>query len=392
MSAAETRTPTPGIYRRGNRYVVRYRDRAGRSHRRFARTMSEAKDLQAQLRADRLRGPAADRSVSFKTYAAEWIGAYAGRSGRGLRAGTLAEYKRMLNRDVVPYFAAQRLADVTPRDVRRFADHVAARGVAADTVRLSVAVVKLVLASAVDDGIIIANPAASVRVARVRAEDRRQQRALTTNEVEAIISHTPPRWRLLVRFMSETGLRIGEVVALEWDDLDLGHHHVYVHRRIYRGRVGAPKTAAGVRRVPLSDHLVRELWEARKRSRYNSDGDPVFASRSGTPLNPANISKWFKPAVRAAGVEWASPHSLRHYCATELARSGFSPAHAAVWLGHADIRLTLQVYTHLTAADLPASPFGGHGGHEGDTHPADIGRDGLGGEAARARHLRAISS
>jgi hypothetical protein len=118
----------------------------------------------------------------------------------------------------------------------------------------------------------------------------------------------------------------------------------------------------------------------------------VFASRSGTALNPANISKWFKPAVRAAGVEWASPHSLRHYCATELARSGFSPAHAAVWLGHADIRLTLQVYTHLTATDLPASPFGGHGGHAGDTQPAETSRNGQADEAARTRHLRAISS
>src|SRR5918911_4204964 len=90
----------PGIFRRGGRYVVVYRDPGGRQRKRFARTLAEARDLKAALPADVVRGEYRALSrVTFAEYAPEWIGSYAGRTARGVRESTLREYRRALGVD-----------------------------------------------------------------------------------------------------------------------------------------------------------------------------------------------------------------------------------------------------------------------------------------------------
>src|SRR5919201_7117349 len=83
----------PGIYRRGNSYVVRYRDPRGKSRKRFARTLAEARDLRASLTADVKRGEYRALSrVTFADYAPSWIASYAGRTSRGIRDATRSDY------------------------------------------------------------------------------------------------------------------------------------------------------------------------------------------------------------------------------------------------------------------------------------------------------------
>ena len=94
------KTTTPGIYKRGSRYVVRYRDPRGKERKRFARTLAEARDLKATLTADVKRGEyRALSKVTFNEYAPTWIKSYAGRTSRGLRDATRADYARELGLD-----------------------------------------------------------------------------------------------------------------------------------------------------------------------------------------------------------------------------------------------------------------------------------------------------
>jgi integrase len=104
--------------------------------------------------------------------------------------------------------------------------------------------------------------------------------------------------------------------------------------------------------------MLDALQRQRCSSNYAEDGDPVFATRVGTPLDYACVyNRVFKPAARRASVPWAAFHTLRHTCATMLFRNGLNAKQVQMWLGHHSPAFTLAVYVHLLADDLPDPDF-----------------------------------
>src|SRR5262249_48884182 len=283
------KTSTPGIYKRGGRYVVIFRDPHGKQRKRAARTLAEARDLKAALTADVKRGEHRTLSkVTFGDYAAEWIATYTGRTSRGIRPETLADYRRRLGiRDdgeptgdgALAFFGRIQLAAIEPRDLKTYAATLAEGGIASNTIRLYVAPVRALLATAFEDGLIRSNPAAGLRIAqRVEQYDEPQAKALTEDELRALLGHLPADWRLFFEFLARTGLRIGEAIAMTWADLDIGRRRVHVRRRFYRGRYDAPKSRYGRRTIPLSESLSQALWRLRGTA---SDEALVFTTVGG---------------------------------------------------------------------------------------------------------------
>lgn len=173
------RTATPGIYRKDNRYIVVFRDPSGRQRKRSARTLAEARAVKSSLTADVNRNEyVAESKVTFADYSSRWIETYEGRTARGIRAHTLRDYGRQLGLDAngaptglgaVAHFGRTPLAAIRPQDVKAYAAKVAARGVARNTVRLALAPVKAMLATAHEEGVIRSNPAAGLRLGRTVA-------------------------------------------------------------------------------------------------------------------------------------------------------------------------------------------------------------------------------
>lgn len=367
----------PGIFRRVDAdgemrcYVVRTKDARGRSIKRTARTLAEARALRSALVVDVRRGEFDDGARSregFTTYARAWVKRYAGRSSKGLREITRAEYERDLELFGVPFFREMRLGDIRAQDLGEFAAWVASRPnrrhpgrpLAAGTVRLALVPVKLVLATAQQEGLIRSNPAHGLRlaqsVARRPASDQNgvPTKALTEGELQSLIACHPEEWRLFVRFLAETGLRISEAVGLRWADVDFDARRIFVVRRIRGSDQDAPKSEYGRRRIPLTRRTTDDLAKLRANTKFVSSNDPVFASRRGGPLSASNVfSRVFKPAAREAGVGWAGFHTLRHTCASALFRRGASHKQVQVWLGHSDPGFTLRTYVHLLPEDLP---------------------------------------
>jgi len=404
MPADRVQTKTPGIFKRGNRYSYTWRDNLGSQHWGSAKTLAEARTLRAASMADVARGEY--RSLSRMTlaeYAPRWITSYRGRTARGIGPETLHDYRRALGLDAegnptgggaVGYFGRMMLAEIGAPELRGFADHVASRGVKRDTVRLALAPVKALLATAHEDGLIRSNPAAGLRNLLPPDVEREAEKvkALAPEELRALLDALPAAWRLFFGFLAESGLRIGEAVEVRWRDVDLGSRWLTVERRYYRGRVGLPKGRKS-RRVPLSVSIARALWELRKATRAGDD-DLVFTAGGGARIDTSNLmTRVLKPAAVEAGLgewvntkkgrraeTWVGFHSFRHTCATMLLRSGWNAPQVQRMLGHSDPGFTLRRYVHLLDSDLPEPGFldalpVAEGGNGMETRGAETGRD-----------------
>ena len=161
----------------------------------------------------------------------------------------------------------------------------------------------------------------------------------------------------MVRLLALTGLRVSELLALQWRHLRLDGSGpaVRVRRAIPRGRVEPPKSRYGRRDVPLDVDLVSELRRHRQASEWPGDEDLVFPSLRGTPLNPENLRRdVIRPAREEIGAPWVSFHTFRHTCAAMLFDRGLNVKQVQRWLGHHSASFTLNTYIHLLDERLPA--------------------------------------
>lgn len=346
-------TSTPGIYRRGRRYVVRIRVH-GRQVQRSARTLAEARTVRARLHLD---PPAAavDSRTTLRSYAEAWLASYAGRTAAGIRSESVAGYRAALETHVLPTLGDRRVAEITAQDVKRLAAALTAKPLKPASVRRVLVPLRALLADAAEEGVIRANPMAGVRlpVGPPRPPEERA-RSLTERQVADLIAAVEePTDRLLVRVLAACGLRSGEALALRWRDLD--PRRVNVRRALARsGRIGPPKSRAGTRAVPLPGSLARDLLAHREESAYSDDDDLVFPNRDGRPRDLKNFAnRVFGSAARRAGLPDATPHVLRHSFASRMIREGANIKQLQALIGHATVAMTLDTYTHLFDDDLP---------------------------------------
>jgi integrase len=274
------------------------------------------------LTTDVERGEFVDSRVTFLDYAPDWIGTYKGRTKRGVQPETIAGYRRELGLDgdgqplldedglpigAVGFFGRFRLGHVRPPDVKRYVAALEARGLAPNTVRLAIAPVRALFATAFEDGLIRANPVAGVRVVVQGPEDEDEEevKALTEEQLAAflaVLKADPDgkgwgEWLLFFTFLAETALRIGEAIEVRWADVEGAW--LRVNQRYYRGRVGPPK-GRKKRSVPLSRELAQALWTLRKET-HAKDDELVFTSHNGLRIDQSNLmSRVLKPAARKA--------------------------------------------------------------------------------------------
>jgi integrase len=161
------------------------------------------------------------------------------------------------------------------------------------------------------------------------------------------------RLGLLFAFLWQTGLRIGEALALRWSDLDLPGGSLQVRRSVAEvsGRLveGAPKTAAGLREIALAGQTVTLLQNQAGRLRDEGLGTQglVFPSRRGTTLSRRNVTRTWLRLRHDAGLPPYGLHALRHTNASLQLQAGVGLREIAAHLGHENPALTARVYAHV---------------------------------------------
>ena len=152
-------------------------------------------------------------------------------------------------------------------------------------------------------------------------------------------------------FILHTGLRMGELIGLWWEDVDMKEKSIHIKRNAptMKREVTTPKRKSSIRTVPLDETalgIIKELSE-------DKCGDFVFHTKTGMMLNRGDVDRALKQMVRRSGLEKKPTlHDLRHTYASELIRNGVDMKTVSVILGHADISTTMNIYVHKSDADL----------------------------------------
>lgn len=362
--ATYEKTSTPGCYRRGRVYYCSVT--SGGITRKIAAgpTLTDAKKLKRKLESERDKGALVlpSRVVFMDWLLDEWLPTYQGRGAHVISPRTKSEYARDIRRWALPWFQRTRLNQVTRPVIKAFIAHLQRpeTGLRDSTIRRICAPLRAALGDAADAGLIMSNPSAGVGVPtrlRIVEEDGQAVKALTRSELQRLIEAIDPRHRLLVEFVASTALRISEALAVRWRDLDLsGEPSVRVVRAVKRGqdeRFGPPKSRAGRRTVPLPTSVAMALRLRRAESEWHEPDCLVFPTTTGTLASDSNLRRrYLGPAARAAGVGWASWHTLRHTAATLLFAEGRNVKQVQRFLGHSDPGFTLRTYIGLLDDDL----------------------------------------
>ncbi len=269
------------------------------------------------------------------------------RAARDRRTSTLVCYQTVFKCHLLPEFGPREVGTIRRADIADHFDAMRSAGATVQTVNRTLRAMKAVLFFALERELIERNVMQRFRPFEGGKSERHVSRgAFSEAEVQAVIAAARPHERALIGLLCFTGLRPGEAYALDWSAIDLEAGCLRVLRSWDHrgGKFVEPKTAAGVRVVPLSGWLVSELAEHKERT--GGDG-LVFANANGRPMNPSNVRRdiWI-PLKKRAGVRALDLYSLRHTFASLGRTAGESAFNVARMMGHSRSVLVDQVYAH----------------------------------------------
>jgi len=171
---------------------------------------------------------------------------------------------------------------------------------------------------------------------------------LTPAQIRKLIEAEPDqKYRTLFLTAIMTGTRQGELLGLQWSDVNFITKQIHVRRTFNHGRYFEPKTRESIRKIDLAPTLVKELaiWKLKSGGK---DDKLVFPSETGTPIGCYNlVRRHFTPALKKAGIPRIRWHDLRHGYASLLIQQGENIKYIQSQLGHSNPTITLNVYAHL---------------------------------------------
>jgi integrase len=358
MASIVKRTASDGSVR----YDVRYRDPAGKQRKRTFRTRKAANNYLTTANADLLEGRWIDPKKGRQTLGEWWDEWWP--SVVDLRPSTRARDESYWRNHVKPTFGDLPLSAIDHQAIAQWVADLRTSGLAPATVHKCHQVLSKPLRAAVRAGRLFANPADDVPLPKV---EREEMRFLTPAEVATLADKIDKRYRAFVILGAYAGLRLGEMLALRWDRVDLLHRRLDVVETAVEVRghvtIGPPKTRAGRRSVPLP-RVAADALTAHQKAR-GGDG-LVFPAPDGGPGRAGLFRRrfWY-PATVAAGLGELTPdehtgrehytglriHDLRHTAVSLWIAAGASPKEIATRAGHTSVSVVLDRYGHL----LPGS-------------------------------------
>ena len=312
-----------------------------------------AKKIEAKLILGQM-GLGSDPVVpTFNQFAETWLAGY---GKTALKYSTLESYRNELRNHLKPYFGKKRLDEITRAEVKQFIYDDLGKGLSPATVKNHLAYLSSILNQALDDEIIKENPTRRLFKIIPKKDKKSEINPLSKEELKILletIDKLYPRYYPFFLCAARTGMRLGELLALEWDAVDFNGRFIEVRQAISRHRLTTPKSKK-IRRVDMSKQLSEALSIHKNNMRKETlrKGRSVirwvFTQPNGRPLTATTIAnRIFHRCLERAGLRRVRFHDLRHSYASILIQQGESLAYVKEQLGHHSIQMTVDLYAHL---------------------------------------------
>ena len=330
-------------------YDVRLRDPMGRNYKRTFRTKKEAENFAARERVEQCQGTWVDPRegrVLLAEYATAWLG-----SRTSLRTRTRELYEGELRLHIIPALGSTEIAEISNAAVRSWYASLFNKGLAQSSCAKNYRLLRTILTTAVEDGIITKNPC-NIKGAGVAKSPERP--IATLEQVFALSDAIDRRYRIAVLLATFGGLRVGEILALTRERIDFEASSVVIVEQLQelkRGGylVGPPKSDAGRRVVILPDFVMEELVvHLAERAEPGRNGR-LFRGKGG-PLRRAVLQRAWDEARGEVGMAHLHFHDLRHTGNTLAAATGASTRELMARMGHASAEAALRTSTRPGSA------------------------------------------
>jgi integrase len=267
-------------------------------------------------------------ATTFKQQSEKWLEYVATRTRKPVKPATITAWQDALNAWVLPNIGDKLLADVSNNVLRELVCKMTAAELSAKTIVNYSQVVKLVVASAVDDNGEQVYPRKwnnDFCQIPIVEKSKQHRPTVTAADLAEIFASVKNLYRVFFMLLAGTGLRIGEAIGLKVSDLSSDCRVLHVERSIWDGNEQDPKTANAIRDVDIPEPLAQVL-----RSYITGKSGYVFTARTGQPLQPRNVLRLLH-SIKKVGF-----HAFRRFRLTWLREQGVPKDLEHLWMGHAD--------------------------------------------------------
>ncbi|MFC5601232.1 tyrosine-type recombinase/integrase [Deinococcus cellulosilyticus] len=311
------------------------------------------KELLEKMRAAQIENAQGKNFQKLKITLEEWLTQHAESRKTSTRPNTQTQYGLYIK--YISSIGKIPLQDVTTQILDNMYQEMARAGYSKSSITHTRSFINAAFKRAIKYGLLQHNPNTNTEIPAV--QQTKIAKAVPQEEIHTLleIAKTTRYYTLLYTIIS-TGMRHGEALGLKWSDFDWHEKSVTLERAVilvqHKVAVSGLKTSNSARTVYLHDHLIQVLQEhqqqqeALKRNNPNwTHEDWVFSTQDGKPLSQNNIRKVFKTLLTQAGLPNYRIHDLRHSFITYLIHKGLDPKTVSSIAGHADTRMTLDIYT-----------------------------------------------
>ena len=348
-------------------YQARYTDRWGKRKTIYGNDIKLLRKQLAEEITDNEKFSNVKEDITLDYWFGRWMEVYKNKS---VRPNTKREYTHIYQKNISPYLGDRNLNTLIKSDIQLLIDTASDNGYAYERQNKIKVILRDMLQRAVEDQLVINNPVSGIKL---RADKEIKAQALSEEEQNIFFDYCRNTfYENLFNVAVNTGLRPGELFALQLSDIDLEKGHIEVNKTLVYQKyltdskkefhIEPPKTKQSYRKVPINSicmSYIERQFELKKiisSKRPKQQNNYLFVTKFNTPLNSQIYSDAIRAVIKQINLVRSfdeqfpvfSGHTFRHTFATRCFENGVDAKVVQSYLGHASLKMTMDLYTHVT--------------------------------------------
>lgn len=353
--------------RKDELYQARYTDRWGKRKTIYNKNLRELRKQLAEAISDNKNFVSTKDNITLDVWFRRWMDVYKEKS---VRPNTKREYTHIYQKNISPYLGEKNINTLVKSDIQKLIDIASDSGYAYERQNKIKVILRDMMQRAIEDNFVVNNPVSGVKL---RADKEVKARALSLEEQNVFFDYCRNTfYDNLFNVAVNTGLRPGELFALNVDDIDFDNGYINVDKTLVYQKyltdngkefhLEPPKTKQSYRKIPINSICRKyleqqvELKKVLSSKRPKQQNNYLFVTKFNTPLNSQIYSDAIKAIIRQINLVRSfdnqfpifSGHTFRHTFATRCFEAGVDAKVVQSYLGHASLKMTMDLYTHVT--------------------------------------------